>query len=86
MIGIYRIKNIVNGKEYIVYTKEEMKESYAKSHRGKKNVHNKPILIDEIEYRTLDEASNALGIHRMTIKQRILSKNEKFSNYKYKII
>lgn len=40
--------------------------------------------IDEIEYRTLKEASQILTIHPMTIKGRLLSKRIEFDNYKYK--
>lgn len=46
---------------------------------------NKPILIDNIEYKSIGDASLALGIEKLTIRWRVLSKNEKFKNYKYKI-
>lgn len=74
----YNIKGIV--KECL--TKEEQKAKFAEKHIGKKRPHNKPFFIDDVEYRTLTEASNILKIHRMTIKQRLLS--NKFPNYKYK--
>lgn len=70
------------GEIKVVYTDEEYIERFAVSKRGKRTYHNKPFYIDNVEYRTLTEASEILGIHRMTIKQRLKSPN--FDNYKYK--
>lgn len=65
-------------------TEEQWKERFAETKRGKpiKNI-NKPFTIDGVEYRTLNEASETLGIHRMTIKGRLKSKKSEFDNYKY---
>jgi group I intron endonuclease len=52
---------------------------------GKKTSNNKAFYIEEVEYRTLKEASDALGIPATTIKSRLISGNEKFNNYKYKL-
>ena len=68
------------GKE--TYTTEEQSERLSKSQRGKRTNFNKSFTIDDIEYRTLKDASKNLNIHFMTIKGRLIS--EKFKNYKYK--
>jgi group I intron endonuclease len=71
--------------EKITYTDEEQKLVFANKKIGKPVFsNNKPIIIDGVEYRTLGDASKSLGIHKSTIKMRILSKSENFSNYKYK--
>lgn len=71
------------GNKKICYTKEELKDRHGKEMIGINNYsNNKPIIIDNVEYRTLGDASKALNIHKMTIKGRLLSK--KFENYKYK--
>jgi hypothetical protein len=45
---------------------------------------NKPIIIDEVEYRSAGEASRLLNIPMVTIRWRVLSNNKKFEKYKYK--
>jgi hypothetical protein len=65
----------------ISYSEEEQSERLSKPQIGKKHTHNKPFQIDGVEYRTLKEASEILGIHQMTIKGRLNSKN--FENYEY---
>lgn len=70
------------GEEKISYTKEEQSKRISKSQIGKYRKFNKCIIIDDVEYRTLKDASEKLNIHPMTIKGRLL--NEKFQNYKYK--
>lgn len=75
----------IKGVEKIPYTKEELKHNHGKNKIGKLvTSNNKPFFIDDVEYRTLGEASNKLGIHKSTIKRRILSKGIKFNNYRYK--
>lgn len=69
------------GENKLCYSNEEQKERLGNPHKGTKRKFNKPFLIDGIEYRTLKEASNELGIHQSTIKGRLLS--TKFDNYKY---
>ncbi len=68
--------------ENIIYTDDEQKKRFSISQIGKKRNHNKSFYVDEIEYRTLKEASEKLNIHPMTIKGRLLSL--KFNNYQYK--
>lgn len=70
------------GKEKIFYSEEQQKEIFSNSQKGKQKPFNKPFIIDEVEYRTLKEASDKLNIHPMTIKGRLKSPN--FDNYKYK--
>lgn len=63
-----------------------MKSSYSKGHIGKiVTSNNKPFYIDDIEYRTLGDASQKLKIHKMTIKSRLKSNKIEFSNYRYKL-
>jgi hypothetical protein len=44
----------------------------------------KPVMIDNIIYESLAEASNILKIPMVTIRWRVKSNNEKFNNYQYK--
>lgn len=69
-------------KENITYTEEEQKERFSNPQKGKKTKFNKSFFIDDVEYRTLKDASEKLNIHQMTIKSRLKSK--KFDNYRYK--
>lgn len=72
---------LYKNKIKISYSEEEQSERLSKSQVGKKHSHNKPFKIDGVEYRTLKEASEILGIHQMTIKGRLNSNN--FENYEY---
>lgn len=73
---------IFKDKENILYSEEEQKERFSNPQKGKQTKFNKPFFIDNVEYRTLKDASEKLNIHPMTIKGRLKSK--KFDNYKYK--
>jgi len=73
----YSYKNEIK----ISYSEDEQSERLSKPQIGKKCKHNKPFKIDGVEYRTLKEASDILGIHQTTIKGRLNSK--KFENYEY---
>jgi group I intron endonuclease len=64
------------------YSDEEQKIRLSEPQKNKKRSHNKTFFIDDVEYRTLKEASDILNIHQMTIKGRLTS--PKFDNYKYK--
>ncbi len=64
------------------HTIKEQKKRLSLSQKGKKRNFNKPFFIDNIEYRTLKDASDKLGIHPTTIKGRLTSNN--FENYQYK--
>jgi group I intron endonuclease len=79
----YKNYNVMGVKK-ISYSPEEIKQRHGEKKIGKKKHHNKILIIDEIEYRTLKDASQSLGIHPMTIRGRILSKKIEFKNYKYK--
>lgn len=72
----------VKGEVKITYTNEQQKERFSNPQKGKKMHFNKSFTIDDIEYRTLKDASEKLNIHPMTIKGRL--KSLKFENYKYK--
>jgi hypothetical protein len=50
-------------------------------YNGEQNI---PIIIDGVEYRSAGEASKILKIPMVTIRWRVISKNKKFDNYKYK--
>lgn len=43
---------------------------------------NKPVIIDNVEYKSIGDAGLALGVKKLTVRHRILSKN--FPNYQYK--
>jgi len=74
----YQFKN----KENFTYSDEEQKIRLSNPQKNKKRSHNKTFIIDDVEYRTLKDASEILNIHPMTIKGRL--KSPKFDNYKYK--
>jgi len=63
---------------------DETKQKISNSLKGRIGKNNKPIIINGIEYRSLADASSKLGIHPMTIKYRIISKNIIFKDYQYK--
>jgi hypothetical protein len=74
-------KNAFYGKSH----SEEFKSKLSKMRTGTYNGdQNKPIIIDEVEYRSAGEASRLLNIPMITIRWRVLSKNKKFEKYKYK--
>lgn len=77
-----------NGDKNPFYNKkhsEETKQKISNKRFGKYDgQQNKPIIIDNIEYRSAGEASGFLNIPMTTIRWRIISKNPKFINYKYK--
>lgn len=59
-------------------TKKNISEYRKGNYYGKQN---KPIVIDNIEYRSAGEASDKLGISMTTIRWRV--KSDKFENYRY---
>ena len=74
-------KNSFFGKHHT----NENKEYYSQLFKGKCLHNNEKItIIDNIEYKSLKDASDKLGINYLTIRWRVLSKNIKFENYKYK--
>lgn len=73
---------LYKGEEKNFYSEEQQKERHGNSQKGKKRNFNKPFCIDDIEYRTLKDASEKLNISQSTIKSRLISR--KFTNYLYK--
>ena len=60
---------------------EETKKKLSESKKGKKPTNMKQVIIDNIIYESLSEASRQTGIPSPTILWRINSKNEKYKNY-----
>jgi group I intron endonuclease len=69
------------GKQHSEETKKKISEKRLSKYSGGQN---KPIIIDDVEYRSAGEASKILSIPMVTIRWRVKSKNKKFDNYKYK--
>ena len=69
------------GKQHSDETKKKLSESKKGTYHGEQNI---PIIIDIVEYKSAGEASKILNIPMVTIRWRVLSKNKKFDNYKYK--
>jgi group I intron endonuclease len=69
------------GRQHSNETKRKLSEKRTGTYNGDQNI---PIIIDNIEYRSSGEASKKLNIPMVTIRWRVLSKNKKFENYKYK--
>jgi group I intron endonuclease len=74
-------KNPFFGKQHSEETKKKLSEKRLGKYSGEQN---KPIIIDDVEYRSAGEASKILNIPMVTIRWRVISKNKKFDNYKYK--
>jgi hypothetical protein len=74
-------KNPFFGKQHSGETKKKLSEKRLGKYSGEQN---KPIIIDDVEYRSAGEASKILNIPMVTIRWRVISKNKKFDNYKYK--
>lgn len=60
---------------------EETKKRLSEKRKGKKPSNMKQIIIDNITYESLAEASRQTGINSSTILWRINSKNKKYKNY-----
>lgn len=69
------------GKKHSEETKQKIREKHLGKYNGNQE---KIIIIENIEYKSLAEASRLLNIHIMTIHYRIKSNNKKFINYNYK--
>jgi group I intron endonuclease len=72
--------NSFYNKHHTNETKKILSEQRKGKYFGNQNLR---FIIDGIEYSSLGEASNKLGIPITTISWRLKSKNEKFNNYKY---
>lgn len=75
------VNNPFFGKQHSEETKNKLSEIRKGTYNGDQNI---PIVIDGVEYRSAGEASKILNIPMVTIRWRVLSKNKKFDNYKYK--
>jgi len=60
----------------------KFREKMSLERRGKNNPLSRECVIDEVEYQSIIDAMNALGLTRNQIQYRLRSKN--FNNYKYK--
>ena len=75
----------VNTEKKLTNDLKKIKSKLSKIMMGTYNGdQNKPIIIDEVEYRSAGEASKLLNISMTTIRWRVLSNNKKFEKYKYK--
>ena len=78
-------KSGVNNAFYGKNHTKETKDKLSLLQKGSiKNGCNKIFLIDDIEYRTLKDASDKLNILEATIQHRLNSKNPLYKNYNYK--
>ena len=60
---------------------EETKKKLSEIRKGKKPTNMKQVIIDDIIYESLAEASRQIGIPSPTILWRINSKNKKYEKY-----
>ena len=72
-------KNPFFGKKHSYETKEKLR----KANLGRKSTNTKIVIIDNVKYKGLVEASKATGVKPTTIWHRIKSKNVKYKEYKY---
>ena len=81
-------------KDHIVYDKakeknaffgkthtDEVKKLISEKNKGRKPANITPVMINNIVYESLAEASRQTGIPSPTILWRIKSKNKKYENY-----
>lgn len=74
-----------NNPFYGKHHSEETKEKIRQQHLGKYNGNQeKVVIIENVEYKSLSEASRILKINTSTILFRIKSNNKRFINYNYK--
>jgi group I intron endonuclease len=71
------VKNPFFGKQH----SEETKNKLSEKRKGKKPTNMTQVVIDDIIYESLSEASRQTGIPPPTILWRIKSKNKKYENY-----
>jgi len=62
---------------------QETKNIIAEKHKGSKPPNMTPVIIDNILYESLNDASRKLNIQVATIRHRVISKNPKFEKYHY---
>jgi hypothetical protein len=51
--------------------------------KGKKPVNRRPVIIDNINFDSLSDASKALNLNVTVVLWRIKSKNKKFESWKF---
>jgi hypothetical protein len=76
-----RDKSGINNPFYGKTHSEETKKKLSESRKGKKPTNMRQVIIDDIIYESLAEASRQTSIPSPTILWRIKSKNEKYRNY-----
>ena len=69
------------GKKHTEEYKKKSSDRMIGVYNGEQNI---PIIIDDVEYRSAGEASKILNIPMVTVRWRVISKNKKFDNYRYK--
>ena len=83
----YCIKCVPKGGEnnsfYNKKHTQKSKDKIALKRKGIKPKNITPVIINDILYESLKDASDKLNIHVATIRHRVISKNIKFNNYKY---
>ena len=72
-------KNSFYGKHH----SDETKKILSEKRKGKTPTNITPVVIDNIRYESLNDASIKLHIPVTTIRWRVQSNNKKFDNYKY---
>lgn len=75
-------KSGVNNPFFNKTHSDETKKKLSEKRKGKKPSNMTPVMIDNIIYESLAEASRQTGIPSPTILWRINSKNKKYENYK----
>jgi group I intron endonuclease len=74
-----------NNPNYGKQMTEEQKNYYRELFKGRcLHNNNKEIIIEGVEYKSFKDAERMLGINWGTIRWRVMSKNKKFDNYRYK--
>jgi hypothetical protein len=75
-----------NGEHNPFYSKkhtQETKDKISSKRKGSKPTNMTPIMIDDVLYESLNDASRKLNIKIATIRHRVISKNPKFEKYHY---
>jgi hypothetical protein len=72
-----------NSKGKIISDEQRIKISEA--NKGKKTHNSTAIMINEVSYLSISDASKDLGLSRRTISHRVKSDDKEFASWKYKI-
>ena len=76
-----RDKSGVNNPFFGKRHSEETKKKLSEKRKGKKPTNMKQVIINDVIYESLTDASRQTGIPSPTILWRIKSKNKKYENY-----